>query len=299
MTHTGRILDTHGQYDVIECEQCGFTHINPVPELQDLEAVYRDEYYTKEKPLFITRQLEDIAWWNTIYDDRYDVLERYLPPERRRLIDIGCGPGFFLQRGMARGWKGLGVEPSHQACEYAEAQGLTVRNCFLHQSGLDEEGMKFDSAHLSEVLEHVPDPAAVCRSVHALLDDKGIACIVVPNDYNPFQQFLRESMGFGPYWVAPPHHINYFTFASLEDLLMSAGFAVIEKEAMFPMELFLMMDENYVGNDRLGRLCHARRKKLDTRLSASPLKTFRREMYRLMAEHGIGREMILYARKEG
>jgi SAM-dependent methyltransferase len=298
MMHRGKVLDTAKGYDIIDCDICGFVHIDPVPSPEVLDTTYKEEYYTAEKPLFIARQLEDIEWWNTIYDDRYDVLERYLSPERRLLIDVGCGPGFFLKRGAERGWKGLGVEPSRQASAYARTQGLNVRNSFLHESGLGEGEERFDAAHLSEVLEHVPDPLTTCRQVFALLERGGVASFVVPNDYNPFQAVLRQTIGLQPYWVAPPHHINYFSFASLERLLTTAGFVVLEKDAMFPMESFLLMDENYVGNDELGRLCHARRKKLDMRLNASPLKAFRREMYRLMAAHGIGREMVLYARRD-
>jgi hypothetical protein len=121
--------------------------------------------------------------------------------------------------------------------------------------------------------------------------------VVVPNDYNPFQIILREKQGFQPYWLAPPHHINYFNYDSLERLLKSTGFTIKERVAMFPMDMFLLMGDNYVGNDVLGRQCHARRKRLDIVLNNPDLKTFKQDLYRLMAHHGIGREMIVFGVK--
>jgi hypothetical protein len=67
---------------------------------------------------------------------------------------------------------------------------------------------------------------------------------------------------------------------------------------MFPMDFFLLMGDNYVGNDSLGRASHSRRKSLDIMLNEPELKDFKKEMYSLMAKHGIGREMVIYGEKK-
>lgn len=295
MKHIGKILDTVKNYNIINCTECGFTHIDPVPTQAELDKVYREEYYTEEKPLYIERTVEDIEWWNTVYNDRYDFFEENLAKNRRSILDIGCGSGFFLKRGKERRWQCLGVEPSKQAARHAKGLGLDIENVFLNE--MDFGKKRFDVIHLSEVLEHIPDPVNLCKKAYSLLDDKGIICVVVPNDYNPFQKVLRDKLGFNPYWLAPPHHINYFDFNSLENLLKKVGFKILERTAMFPMDMFLLMGDNYVGNDTLGRQCHAKRKKLDIMLNEPTLKGFKIDMYRLMAKHGIGREMIIYGGK--
>jgi SAM-dependent methyltransferase len=299
MDHHGTKIDSVKGYDIIDCEQCGFVHIDPIPTDAELKAVYADEYYTGEKPLFIDRQIEDLDWWNTVYDERYDAFETLLSPTRRKVLDVGCGPGYFLKRGLERGWKALGIEPSKQACGHARSKGIDVLDLFLNDDGLTTVGEKFDVVHLSEVLEHVANPERICRMARDLLTPDGILCVVVPNDYNTFQQVLRERLGFRPYWLAPPFHINYFSFGSLERLLKTAGFRIDRKHAMFPMELFLLMGDNYVGNDALGRSCHGKRKRLDVLLEEPCLKAFKREFYELLARHGLGREMVVYGRKEG
>jgi SAM-dependent methyltransferase len=241
--------------------------------------------------------LEDIEWWNVVYDERYDFFEKNLPENRRKILDIGCGPGFFLKRGRERGWKGLGIEPSRQAAEFAKELGIEVMNCFLNKAELEKGDERFDVIHMSEVLEHVTDPISLCKSAYTLLDKGGIICIVVPNDYNPLQKVLREKLGFQPYWLAPPHHINYFTFDSLKGLLQRTGFKIMHTTSMFPMELFLLMGDNYVGNDTLGRQCHAKRKRFDILMNEPDLREFKKNMYKIMAKYCIGREMVVYGIK--
>ena len=113
--HCGSLLDPVNGFDVVACRPCGFTHLFPVPLPADLERMYRDEYYSKQKPDHIAEIREDSDWWNLIYRERYELLEGYLTDDRRRILDVGSGPGYFLLHGKSRGWAGLGLEPSADA----------------------------------------------------------------------------------------------------------------------------------------------------------------------------------------
>jgi len=182
--HSGKLLDSKNGYDVIECSLCNNKHIIPIPSEDDLKRVYEDEYYDEEKPLYIERMNEDMEWWNLSYDDRYDSFEEHLNGKRRKILDIGSGPGLFLKRGKDRGWDVTGVEPSKQAFDYSSNElGLNIHNMFLNEetkNALD----RFDVIHLSEVLEHIPHPERLLRIAYEKLNKGGLVCIVVPNDYN-------------------------------------------------------------------------------------------------------------------
>ena len=149
---------------------------------------------------------------------------------------------------------------------------------------------------MGEVLEHIPDPASLLRLVHQQMNDNGIVCIIVPNDFNPFQIVLRDHLKFSPWWVAPPYHINYFNFDSLSNLVERCGFKVIHKEATFPIDMFLLMGDNYVDNDALGRTCHSRRVSFEKALSQSGLGDIMSKLYSGFAQQGIGREVVLFAK---
>lgn len=292
--HKGPLLDSKNGFDIIDCEACGYKHATPVPTEQQLEEIYRHEYYTDEKPLYIERFKEDLDWWNLAYGDRYDTFEAALPEGSRRILDIGSGPGYFLKHGMDRGWDVVGVEPSKRAAAHARSLGLTIIEEFLDENLAPTLG-RFNAIHMSEVLEHIPQPGKLLRLAHQMLKPGGLLCVVVPNDYSPFQGALREAGGFEPWWVAAPHHLNYFDRSSLERLVLQQGFKTLSIESTFPIDLFLLMGDNYIGNDTVGRESHSRRMRLEKTLHSAGMNDLKRKMYKALSSINVGREVILYA----
>jgi hypothetical protein len=63
------------------------------------------------------------------------------------------------------------------------------------------------------------------------------------------------------------------------------------------MEAFLMMGDDYTSDRELGRACHKKRKRFDLALDAAGFKETRRAFYRALANAGMGREVVLIARK--
>ncbi|MDH1469605.1 class I SAM-dependent methyltransferase [Shewanella sp. GD03713] len=294
--HMGHLVDEINGFQVIECQMCGFKHIHPLPTLDELEKIYRHEYYTLDKPLFLQEKEEDKTWWNTVYSDRYDTFEEFLPTTARRILDVGSGPGYFVSYGQKRGWKSVGVEPSAQACEHARGLGAEVVENFFNHDTATALG-KFDAIHANAVLEHIPNPREMVSLFRESLVQGGILCVVVPNDYNPFQETLRTYEGYRPWWVAPPHHLNYFNFETLGNLLVSEGFEVVMQETTFPIDMFLLMGDNYVDSSELGRACHKKRMRFDTQMLLSGNNKVKRRFYQALASVGMGREVVLFAKK--
>jgi SAM-dependent methyltransferase len=292
--HDGPLVTRAKGYDVIDCAVCGFRHVLPLPDPAELERTYRESYYTDEKPTFIAHAGEDQEWAELTQRDRLESFERLLPPERRRLLDVGCGPGFFLKTAKERGWRVLGIEPSRQAAEHARGLGLEVVEDFFNPDTAPGLG-RFDAVHLNNVLEHVPNPLTVVRLARDLLTPGGLLCLNVPNDFTPFQESARGALSLPQWWVAPPHHLNYFDFDSLSHLVTAAGFRIAERSTSFPMELFLLMGLDYTTNPELGLACHNQRKRFDLGLEKAGFKETRRAFYRALAQAGMGREAVVIA----
>ena len=295
--HEGPLLTRHKHHEVIDCRACGFRHVVPLPDPAELEAAYRENYYTEEKPTFLAHAAEDAQWAKLASSDRLETFERLLPAERRRLLDIGCGPGFFLKTAQERGWRVLGMEPSRRAAAHARELGVQVVEGFFNGESAGTLG-RFDVAHLNNVLEHVPNPIEILGHARELLEPRGLLCLNVPNDFSSFQNAARHALDLAEWWVAPPHHLNYFDFDSLSGVLMRLGFAVEERSTTFPMELFLLMGLNYTADSTLGRACHAQRKRFDLALVEAGFNETRRAFYRALAAAGLGREIVLIAKKQ-
>jgi SAM-dependent methyltransferase len=294
--HAGPEIAAANDFRVVDCETCGFAHALPLPDPEELARTHRDDYYTETKPSYLIHALEDRDWLTLGCDDRLDLIADHLPAERGRLLDIGAGPGLFLARAAERGFSVTGIEPSRQAAAFARARGLPVHETFFTDEVAKSIG-RFEAVHMMNMLEHVPDAAGFVARAGSVLAPGGVICVGVPNDFNPLQKTLRALRGFAPWWVAPPHHLNYFDFDSLEGLLWRLGFAPKARLTSFPMELFLCLGENYVGNETEGRACHVKRKAFDHDLErAAP--GARRALYRALATAGFGREAIVLATKE-
>jgi SAM-dependent methyltransferase len=295
--HEGPVVASVNAFDIIDCECCGFKHAVPIPTEEELETVYSHEYYTQEKPLYIDRYIEDKEWWDAVYAERYDVLQTHLGGRAGSILDVGSGPGLFLALGRSLGWRVKGVEPSQKASRYSQQElGLDVDNIFLNEDTAPALG-QFDVVHMGEVLEHLTDPVGMLKIAHDLISPGGLLTLIVPNDFNPLQMILRDHVGMQPWWVAPPHHLNYFSHESLRKLVERVGFELVHMESTFPIDMFLMMGKNYVGNDPLGREVHGLRKAFDHNLFDAGELDLRRKLCSAFAGIGLGREVVLYARK--
>ena len=58
-----------------------------------------------------------------------------------------------------------------------------------------------------------------------------------------------------------------------------------------------MFGDNYVGDDQLGRKCHKRRMAFEQNLTKAGMREVKRELYRKLAQIGLGREVIVVGRK--
>ena len=294
--HQGSLVCRSGPYDVIECETCGFKHVYPLPSDGELNQIYQNEYYTMTIPDYIQRHQRDKEWWSQSYKNRLNQIRSTVLSSGSNFLDVGSGPGLMLQAASEVGWDAIGIEPNSVAAEHARSIGCKVIEDFLTAKLVPTLGL-FDAIHSSEVLEHIRDPAAMISLMSCLLKSGGVVCFVVPNDFNPLQKALVASGDQTNWWVAPPHHLNYFTHASLKKLVQSCGLEVVILTSTFPIELFLAMGENYIGNDKLGSLCHEKRKIMETTLVKAGYQSLIDQLYLKFSELEIGREIVLIARK--
>lgn len=295
--HHGKIIDSYKNHQVLNCKICGFAHLYPLPSQKTLKQFYHEEFYQKTKPDYLNKTKRELDYWRITYNDRLKIFNKYLKRKKGRILDIGCSGGFFLKFFKNEGWDVLGIEPSPTAINYARNQNVDIINAFLEDIPLVDLG-KFDAINMSFVLEHVFDPINTCKMCYKILNKNGLLCIETPNDFSPLQQIVKKTLKKSSYWIAYPDHINYFTPQSLENILNRVGFKSILKESTFPMEVFLLMEDDYIDNDRIGRKCHKKRMNLEINLWRGKSNELKRQIYQYLAKLNIGREIIIYGQKK-
>ena len=293
LEHTGPVIGGRGGVAVIDCEHCGWAHLDPLPDEREVAPIYGDAYY-EESDGWLQKDRREQAFWDLEHADKLSDWRSILGRETGSVLDVGCSGGLLLEYAVAQGWKGEGIEPSGPAVSEARAHGLRIHSGLYQDVELPADS--FDVVHSKLLAEHLPDPAGFLVWASRLLVAGGVITIHAPNDFNALQLAARDELALEDWWVAPPFHLNYFCFDSLERLLSEHGFTPVLRDATFPMEWFLLMGENYVVDGELGASAHRRRMLLEERLEALGQ---RRSLHTHLAQQGLGREAIVYARWEG
>lgn len=115
------------------------------------------------------------------------VVEKYVDtlelPKNAKILDLGCGPGYFLDEMKARGYTDVvGVTLSPGDIKICEEKGHTIKRydlSFLPQvDGYTEESVDF--IFLRHALEHSPYPIFTLMEYNRVLKPNGKMYIEVP-----------------------------------------------------------------------------------------------------------------------
>jgi 2-polyprenyl-3-methyl-5-hydroxy-6-metoxy-1,4-benzoquinol methylase len=139
-------------------------------------------------------------------------------------VDIGCGEGGLCRELANAGWRrvvGLDVSSTRVARARATYPDLEFFDRPITQTGLDAEAVEL--AVMDNVIEHLPDPVGLLRTLREFMAPQGRLVVITPN---------MESGNFrllGRRWtpeLAPHAHVFLFTPPAMRTLLARAGFVV-------------------------------------------------------------------------
>lgn len=292
-------MNQQKEYEIVESSQFGYKHIDPIPDASELSEFYQSDYpemlQEGEVAEDVARLLEgeeeadrEREWRRATWYTDIQVLIETNSPGASRVLDVGAGTGEFLSYMQDEGYEVVGLEPSSKIGKRARSKGLEIHGTTIEKFDENRNEL-FDVVTLFHVLEHVPNPVEVVERAHSLLEPGGVLVVKVPNEFNSLQMSARESLSLDDWWIVPPVHINYFDYDSLRALIQSAGFSVEEEIGDFPMEMFLLMGENYVNDEDTGSKCHEKRMRFEKSLPGEA----RRTLYKKLADAGLGRSATL------
>ena len=210
------------EYTQAQCTRCTLAFLDPMYEEEELAAFYPSDYYA--------------------FADRFSVPEpaRTLkarisgllsPPEHRtrdpkfdrpgRLLDIGCGAGWFLFQMRNQGWDVKGVEPNAAAADFGRSKkGLDIFPGSLMDANFPT-GM-FDYVRMNHSFEHMEHPNQILDEVYRILAGKGKLMIGVPNR----DSFSARAFGRFWYHLALPVHTFSYSVQTLTQMLSKHNFKV-------------------------------------------------------------------------
>jgi 2-polyprenyl-3-methyl-5-hydroxy-6-metoxy-1,4-benzoquinol methylase len=215
------ILEKFGLF-IVKCNHCSLVYANPrlIPSLV-LKRYSRDYLINEYLPtLGVSENKIDLEPFRLRYHRLLEVLDRH--KKNSNLLDVGCGPGFFLKVSEERGWRSKGIDISSSAVEFgAKLLGLDL--CCGSLEEMSFQDSSFDVILFQDVIEHLFNPMATLRETYRILRPGGAIFISTPN--------LRSLMHhlLGKHWaiLSPAEHLFYFTHETLLRMLREIGYSRI------------------------------------------------------------------------
>jgi 2-polyprenyl-3-methyl-5-hydroxy-6-metoxy-1,4-benzoquinol methylase len=192
----------------IKCRNCHLIYVNPIEKASKINEAY---FQRKDVDALIIRETR-----LTATESQVGLIKRY--GNGTRLLDVGCGEGFFLFNASKAGYTTKGIEISQDVAEYARREfSLDVEAKPFEELRFAEN--YFDVVTLWQVLEHVPYPLMVLKEVHRILKPGGLLATSTPDIEGILAKIFRRK-----WWNLRRLHINQFTAKTLTGMLNRAGF---------------------------------------------------------------------------
>jgi SAM-dependent methyltransferase len=244
---TGRDLlhGVPGEFTLVQCNRCGLMYLNPRPTPEELDIYYPENY----EPHVGTKK-HRLGWLHRI-DYRYGVEKRYRAIMRYcaqpgRMLDVGCGPGAFLDGMREHGWEVAGIEPGLRPATYArEELGLEIQNTTLEDAHLEPGSL--DLVTMWNVLEHLSDPKQGLNCIGEALRPGGLLMFAVPSLESYDLRIFKE------YWAGYdiPRHLFVFPPAPLEKMVKAAGFDILKHRCIYGTYNAFAYSARFAMNERI------------------------------------------------
>jgi 2-polyprenyl-3-methyl-5-hydroxy-6-metoxy-1,4-benzoquinol methylase len=189
-----------------KCNRCAFVFSQGIPTPEELEKHYegygRNDYLS---PITIKR-----------YEELLDAMEPFR--NTNKLLDVGCGIGYFLEVAKRKGWEVFGTEYTDEAVAICEAKGIVMHKGKLKPANYTKDS--FDIITSFEVIEHINNPNEELHNFNKILRQGGLVYVTTPN----FNSLLRYRLRAAYNVITYPEHLSYYTPQTLKKVFRQHGF---------------------------------------------------------------------------
>jgi SAM-dependent methyltransferase len=224
-----------GEFTQAQCKDCTLAFLDPMYDEAEQANFYPEHYYAFGDRFTVPQpvSLKSKIWRSMISRESTSRDPKFSKPGR--VLDIGCGSGWFLGQMREKGWDVTGVEPNAAAAEFGRNEkGLNILTGSLLTTEFPSES--FDYIRMNHSFEHMDQPNEVLNEIYRILRNQGKLMIGVPN-----KDSLNARL-FGPFWhhLALPVHAFSYSVKTLSRMLQNHRFSV--ERVVFNTNLSPMME---------------------------------------------------------
>lgn len=230
------MFGTRDEFDYFVCSACGCLQIAAIPP--DLAKYYSNGYYSfNEEPGqagFLRRFLKhqrsrygigkkNILGMLAARKYGLPVVYEWARKARisftSRILDVGCGKGFFLLKLKEEGFTDLaGIDP------YLDPDITCGETVKIYKKEIAEVDGEFEFVMLNHSFEHMAEPLSVLKEVYRVLKRDCCALIRVP----VVPSYAWRTYGVNWVQLDAPRHLFLHSVQSMKLLTERAGFEMME-----------------------------------------------------------------------
>ena len=166
----------------VKCVECGMIYTNPCFSEEDLIDYYKNLDVGHSDNL-----QNETDFFRNIYTSGLKLFSQYAT--EKRILDIGCSSGFFLDIARENGYKTSGVELNRLDVEIASSKGHLIYNKNIFDIVFPE---KFDVVTMWDVFEHIVNPKEYLKKVFDMIETNGVLFLQVPNSNSIAAKVLQQ-----------------------------------------------------------------------------------------------------------
>lgn len=236
-------------FPICECAGCGFRFTNHFPSEDTIGNYY-------DSPDYISHSDSNRGLINRLYHlfrkrmlkRKVNLVATHVTGNPIRLLDIGCGTGYFLHAVKEQGWSVSGIEKDETARESASNRtGLDIKD---QNDFWKIKEASFNAVTLWHVLEHLEKLNETIDKINEITTPDGIIVLALPNCRSYDAGYYKER------WAAYdiPRHLWHFSPDTVEKLLTKHRLKIVKRVRM-PLDAFYisLLSEKYKGSNRLVR----------------------------------------------
>lgn len=220
-------------FSYILCSSCRSLSIENIPfNLEELYSKYPGLKHPQHKKSFLRNFLKRYMLTHTNYfarkiahslasfdDLRLKALFNCQISYKDRLLDVGCGSGWFVYELQNLGFKNtIGIDPA------LEKDIFFTNGAKLYKKNLFQVNEKFDFIFFHHSFEHLENPVEILQKVFSLLTKNGICLIRMPNIDSWSFRFFKE------HWsgIHAPYHLFLPSKKGMEILCKQANLRIVD-----------------------------------------------------------------------
>lgn len=200
-------------YRIVRCQNCSLVFSNPILELGKINALYKQSKFEYQLESDFLKQTYKF-YFKQIIPKKFKNI---------RLLEIGCGNGFFLEEIKKMGINNFfGIEPSKDAVAKAKPGIKKKIKIDILKSGIFKND-SFDIICCFHTLDHIIKPDLFIKETFKLLRKKGKVFFVVHNvDSISVRLFGDKSP------IIDIEHIYLFNRQTLPQIFQKNGFRIVK-----------------------------------------------------------------------